>query len=114
MCTILLGFEDLFARAEVVVVMVVGGVETLDSELETRRGVLPGLGPGGMSWSWSVTVITKRLAVSFTKPFLFCVSEDEKAREWVAGGSVGKVAESTFCKGFVDHATGGDCAVRLG
>lgn len=27
-------------------VVVAGGVETLDSELETRRGVLPGLGLG--------------------------------------------------------------------
>lgn len=44
----LLGFEDLFPRAGVVVVVVVGGVDTLDNELETRRGVLPGLGPGGM------------------------------------------------------------------
>lgn len=38
-------------------------------------------------------------------PF-FCVPEDEKAREGVECGSVGKVADSTFCKSFVDHATG--------
>lgn len=54
MCTILLGFDDLLPRAVAVVVVVVGGVETFDSELETRRGVLPGLGPGGIFWSWSV------------------------------------------------------------
>lgn len=48
MWMILLGFEDLFARVGAEGVVVVGGVETLDSELETRRGVLPGFGPGGM------------------------------------------------------------------
>ncbi len=48
MWTILLGFEDLFARVGAEAIVVVGGVETLDSELETRRGVLPGLEPGGM------------------------------------------------------------------
>lgn len=42
----------------------------------------------------------------FTKPLLFLVYDDGKAREWIECGSVGKVAESTFCKGFVDHATG--------
>ena len=46
---ILLGFdEDLLARAEVVVVEVAGGVETLDKELEMRRGVFPDFVPGGM------------------------------------------------------------------
>lgn len=51
MWTILIGLVDLFARAGAVADVVVGGVETLDRELETRRGVLPGLRPGGIVWS---------------------------------------------------------------
>ena len=49
---ILVGFDDvLLARADVVVFNVVGGVETLDKELETRRGVFPDFVPEGMSLS---------------------------------------------------------------
>ena len=43
-----MGFDDLADRAEVEAGVMVGGVATLDSVLETRRGVLPGFGPGGM------------------------------------------------------------------
>ena len=45
---ILLDFDDLAARAGVLAFVVVGGVDTFDSELETRRGVFPDLDPGGM------------------------------------------------------------------
>lgn len=48
MWTILLNFEDLFARVAAKAFVVVGGVDTLDSELDTRRGVPAGLGPGGI------------------------------------------------------------------
>ena len=44
------GFDDLFGRAEAgpEAVVVVVGVDTLDSEL-ARRGVLADFGPGGMT-----------------------------------------------------------------
>ena len=55
--TTLLGFDDLIGLALVVAVgaAVVGGVETFDSELETRRGAVAVLEPGAMVlMSWSV------------------------------------------------------------
>lgn len=55
--TTLLGFNGLIglALAVVVGVAVLGGVETLDSELETRRGAVAVLEPGAMALSWSTT-----------------------------------------------------------
>ena len=46
----MLGFDDLFGLALLVAtgVVVVGGVETLDKELETRRGTVAVLEPGAM------------------------------------------------------------------
>ena len=58
-------------RAEAEAVVVVGGVETLDSELETRRGVLAGLEPGGMVWFGSVMDLMKQITVSFTRRLFF-------------------------------------------
>ena len=54
---ILDGFDDLFGRAEggPEAVVVVVGVDTLDSEL-ARRGVLADLGPGGMTCIRSTTL----------------------------------------------------------
>ena len=55
--TTLLGFDGLFGLALVVAVgvLVVGGVETLDSELGTRREPVAVLEAGAMALSWSVT-----------------------------------------------------------
>lgn len=52
----LLGFDDLFGLALVVAVGIafVGGVETFDSELDTRRGAVAFLEAGAMILSWSV------------------------------------------------------------
>ena len=60
--TILLGFDGLIglALAAMIGVAVVGGVETFDSELETRREAVPVLEPGAMVFSWSVTCRYRR------------------------------------------------------
>ena len=54
--TILLGFDGLIGLALFVAigVAVVGGFETFDSELETRRGTVVVLEPGAMVLSWSL------------------------------------------------------------
>ena len=46
----LLGFDDLIGLALVVGVgvVVLGGVETFDNELDTRRGAVAALEPGAM------------------------------------------------------------------
>ena len=64
--TTLLGFDDLIGLALVVAVgaAVVGGVETFDSELETRRGAVAVLEPGAMA----LDVLVSKLS-SLTK---FC------------------------------------------
>lgn len=53
----MLGFAGLMGLALVaaVDVTVVGGVETFDSELDTRRGAVADLEPGAMVLAWSVT-----------------------------------------------------------
>lgn len=53
----MLGFDGLMGLALVVAigVAVVGGVETFDSVLETRRGAVATLEPGAMILYWSVT-----------------------------------------------------------
>ena len=53
--TTLLGFDGLIGLAlgVAVGVAVLGGVETFDSELETRRGPVAVLEPGAMALSWS-------------------------------------------------------------
>ena len=55
--TILVVFKDLIglALAVAVGVAVFDGVETFDSELETRRVAVALLEPGAMVLSWSVT-----------------------------------------------------------
>ena len=55
--TTLLGFDGLIGLAFVVAigVAVLGGVETLDRELDTRRGAVAVLEPAAMVLSWSVT-----------------------------------------------------------
>ena len=52
----LLGFDGLTGLAFVVAIRgpVVGGVETLDSELDTRRVAAAALEPAAMFLSWSV------------------------------------------------------------
>lgn len=54
----MLGFDGLFGLAFVVAigVAVVGGVETLDSELDTRRGAVAVREPGAIGLSWSVSL----------------------------------------------------------
>ena len=56
--TTLLGFDDLVGRDELgpEADVVVGGVDTFDSELARRRAVA-GLGPGGIFCSWSVDLV---------------------------------------------------------
>ena len=51
----MLGFDGLFGLGlvEAIGVAVVGGVETLDSELDTRRGAVAVLEPGAIGLSWS-------------------------------------------------------------
>lgn len=53
----MLGFDGLIGLALVVAtgVAVFDGVETFDSELETRRGAVAVLEPGAMVLSWSVS-----------------------------------------------------------
>ena len=54
--TILLGFDGLIDLALVVAigVVVVGGVETFDSELDTRREAVDVLEPAAIALCWSV------------------------------------------------------------